>query len=175
MPSRERRKVRERAAGRRRFLAIAGVAVLVVASGAIALVVVIRGGATTPKKPAPGLHFEVNAVNCGSQNINTAQGTLKAPAEFCIADLSVKTMGVSTAAMDLTCQYLVTQSGTRLSSDKQGTALLNGSQAATGKLDVGTAPESVSIAFDAPHGTHVKALELHSSCTSPGVTITRSG
>jgi hypothetical protein len=174
MPSRERRRVRERA-GHRRRLVVAGAAVLVVASGIVVWIVLTSGGSSAPQKPHASLNFEVNSVNCGSQNIITGEGNLKAPEEFCIADLSVKSVGVSATAMDLTCQYLLTQSGTRLSSDRQGSLLLNGSQASTGKIDVGSQPEPVMIAFDAPHGTQVHALELHSSCNSPGVTITGSG
>jgi hypothetical protein len=150
---------------------VAGAVVVVVASGVTAGLILFRGGASTPQKPRPSLNFLVNSVDCGSENIITPDGRLKAPEVFCIADLSVKSVGVSATSMDLTCQYLLTQSGSRLPSDRQGTVLLNGSAAGAGKLEVGSEAQSVMIAFDAPRGTQVAALELHSSCSSAGVTI----
>jgi hypothetical protein len=152
-------------------MGVVGAVVVVVAGGVTAGVLLLRSGGSTPQKPRPSLNFLVNSVDCGSENIITGEGRLKAPEVFCIADLSVKSVGVPATSMDLTCQYLVTRSGSRLSPDGQGTLLLNGSAAATGKVDVGSEAEPVMIAFDAPRGTEVEALELHSSCSSAGVRI----
>jgi hypothetical protein len=150
---------------------IAGAAVLVVVSGVIAGIVLTGRGTPIRQKSVASIHFDVNSVDCGSENIITGEARLKAPAEFCIADISTRSVGVSAAALDLTCQYLITTSGTRLPPDGQGTFILNGSQAPKGKLEVRNEPQSVMLAFDAPHGTEPKALELHASCNSPGVTI----
>lgn len=170
MPSRERREAREQTTRRLR-LAVAAAVVVLVAGGVIAAVLLFKGRGSSSQKSAPSLHFLVNSVDCGSENIVTAEGRIKAPEEFCIADLTVQSIGVPESAMDLTCQYLLTRSGSRLPANGEGTLLLNGTPAGTTRIDVGSQPQSLMVAFDAPHGTEPDALELHSSCTSRGVTI----
>lgn len=118
------------------------------------------------------LRFAVNALQCGLENVVTAETTLPADGQFCLVDVDVTNTGQASVEWPLECQFLGLPEGQRLPPREEATLLDPGSQAAFGgPLEPGKRYAEVGLIFDIPVEASPSTVELHASCDSGGLVL----
>jgi len=118
------------------------------------------------------LRFVANSLQCGLENVITAETRLAAEGQFCLVDVDVAHTGAAPIEWPLECQYLGLPDGQRLPPRAEATLLDPGSQAAFEvPMEPGKRYDEVGLIFDIPADAVPATVELHASCGSPGLVI----
>lgn len=121
-----------------------------------------------------GVRYELISGSCGYGVVVSPQGNLEPQrGEFCLISVDVRNRNDDRAvSFDASCQYLIDSSGSRHVQRPDAMALEQESvEFFAMELPPNTVAREVGLYYDVPMGTELAAVEMHTSCDSPGVLL----
>lgn len=172
-----------RAATRWVWLSLAG---LVVAAGAGIAFISLGGDEDTEPQPRAtpspqgtvgledGVRYELISGSCGYGVVVSPQGNLDPQrGEFCLISVDIRNRNDDRpVSFDASCQFLIDSTGSRHTQRPDAMALEEESADffAMG-LPPNTVAREVGLYYDVPMGTELAAIEMRTTCGSPGVLL----
>lgn len=119
-----------------------------------------------------GFAFTVLEGRCGYVNVVSPDQTLPANGTICLVSADVENRSTTPRSLDPSCQFLIDRAGARYTQRTEAWMLDELSlEAFQEPIQAGRLAENVGFYYDAPKGTKAATIELHGSCSSPGIRI----